>query len=111
VWSYLYGAKETIRCLTMYENSEKIKRQRILSGTVVSDKMEKTITVEVERTFTHPLLKRVIRSSKKYKVHDEHSVARLGDVVKIYEGRPVSKTKYMYLAEVVSSSSSNLGKL
>jgi small subunit ribosomal protein S17 len=52
----------------------------------------------------HPRLKKVVRSSKNYKVHDELSKAHTGDIVKIYEGRPQSKTKYMYLAEVVQSS-------
>lgn len=86
----------------MVNNTEKPKR--IFRGQVVSDKMDKTVVVRVERTYIHPLLEKVIRTSKKYKVHDESETAHLGDVVEIYEGRPVSKTKYMYLARVVESS-------
>lgn len=74
-----------------------------LVGTVISDKMDKTIVVRVERTYMHPELKKVVRTSKKYKVHDEGEQARQGDTVKIYEGCPKSKTKYMYLAEVIRS--------
>ena len=83
----------------MAENKEK---KSTLRGKVVSAKMNKTIVVEVERTFMHPRLAKVMRSIKKYKVHDEEQRARLGDNVDIYEGRPVSKTKYMYLAAIVS---------
>jgi small subunit ribosomal protein S17 len=75
--------------------------KRTLLGRVVSDKMQKTVVVAVERTYMHTLLKKVMRSVKKYKVHDENRQARVGDIVEIYEGRPVSKTKYMYLARVV----------
>ncbi len=78
--------------------------KRSLMGKVVSDKMNKTVVVSVERTYLHPTLKKVVRTSKNYKVHDELSQAHAGDIVKIYEGRPKSKTKYMYLAEVVQSS-------
>lgn len=75
--------------------------KRTLLGRVVSDKMHKTVVVAVERTYMHTLLKKVMRSVKKYKVHDENQQARVGDTVEIYEGRPVSKTKYMYLARVI----------
>jgi small subunit ribosomal protein S17 len=74
-----------------------------LTGTVVSDKMQKTVVVKVDRMYTHPFFKKVIRTSKKYSVHDEQQQARVGDVVKIYEGRPMSKTKYMYLAEIIKA--------
>ena len=75
--------------------------QRTITGTVVSDRMEKTIVVQVERTYMHPRLQKVMRSSKKYKVHDAQKSAKVGDLVEIYEGRPLSKTKYMYLAKIV----------
>lgn len=75
--------------------------QRVLQGKVISDKMDKTIVVNVERSYTDSRLHKVIRTSKKYKVHDEAGTAQVGDVVEIYEGRPVSKTKYMYLARIV----------
>jgi small subunit ribosomal protein S17 len=80
---------------------------RTLIGEVISDKMEKTVVVQVERTYMHPLLKKVIRNAKKYKVHDPHETAQIGDIVEIYEGRPVSKTKYMYLDHVIKSASAN----
>lgn len=79
------------------------KPKRILTGEVVSDKMDKTVVVEVERTYTEPRLKKVMRTLKKYKVHDESESAKVGDIVEIYEGRPLSKTKYMYLARIVES--------
>jgi small subunit ribosomal protein S17 len=67
--------------------------KRILQGTVVSDVNEKTIVVRVERRFTHPLLKKVIRRSKKYHAHDESNVAKVGDKVSIQECAPISKNK------------------
>lgn len=67
--------------------------KRILQGTVVSDKADKTISVLVERRITHPLYGKTIRRSKKYAAHDESNSAKVGDVVKIVESRPVSKTK------------------
>ena len=79
---------------------EKKKSTRIMSGIVVSDKMTKTIVVKVERTYKHPLLAKTMRSSKKYKVHDEKNEAKIGDIVEFHEGRPASKTKYMYLSRV-----------
>jgi small subunit ribosomal protein S17 len=83
------------------QRKEEQKAQRVLVGKVVSDKMQKTIVVSVQRTYVHQRLKKVMRTSKNYKVHDEHAQARSGDIVKIYAGRPKSKTKYMYLAEIV----------
>jgi len=80
------------------------KNKKTLVGKVVSDKMNKTIVVSVERTYVHPLLNKVLKTSKKFKAHDEQEVAKIGDVVEIYEGRPVSKTKYMYLSKVLSAS-------
>ena len=77
-------------------------RQRILVGKVISDHMEKTVVVEIEQTVMHEQLHKVIRRAKKYKVHDENKQAKLGDVVEIYEGRPKSKTKYMYLTKVLT---------
>jgi small subunit ribosomal protein S17 len=67
--------------------------KRILQGSVVSDKNDKTITVLVERRFTHPLMKKTVRLSKKYRAHDESNTAKVGDVVRIRECRPVSKNK------------------
>ena len=67
--------------------------RRVLQGVVVSDKGDKTITVLVERRVMHPLYKKFIKRSKKYRAHDEANVHKVGDVVRIEETRPISKTK------------------
>jgi small subunit ribosomal protein S17 len=67
--------------------------KRILVGTVVSDKTDKTVTVKVERKEKHPLYGKIIRRSKKYHAHDESNEFKPGDVVRIEETRPISKTK------------------
>src|SRR5690606_24307242 len=67
--------------------------KRVLQGTVVSDKADKTVVVRVERRFTHPLLKKTVRRSKKYKAHDENNTCKIGDIVTIQESRPISKDK------------------
>ena len=85
--------------------SEHIKKtaKKMFQGEVVSTKMDKTAVVKVERSYIHPHLHKVMRIAKKYKVHDELKQAVTGDVVEFYEGRPVSKTKYMYLSKIISS--------
>ena len=67
--------------------------KRILQGVVVSDKSDKTIVVKVERRFTHPLLKKTVRRSKKYKAHDETNQRKVGELVSIEETKPISKDK------------------
>ena len=67
--------------------------KRILQGTVVSDKNDKTVTVLVERRIKHPLYGKTIRKTKKYAAHDEQNSSKVGDVVKIEESRPISKSK------------------
>jgi len=67
--------------------------KRALTGTVVSDKMDKTVTVLVERKVKHPVLGKVVRVSKRYHAHDENNECSEGDVVTIEETRPLSKTK------------------
>jgi small subunit ribosomal protein S17 len=67
--------------------------KRILQGTVVSDKNTKTVVVEVERRYTHPLLRKTVRRSKKYHAHDENNVFKVGDMVRIEESAPISKNK------------------
>jgi small subunit ribosomal protein S17 len=67
--------------------------KRILQGVVVSDKNDKTIVVEVERRFTHPLLKKTVRRTKKYHAHDEANTFKIGDKVEIQESAPISKNK------------------
>ena len=74
--------------------------KRSLQGTVVSDKTDKTVIVEVERRYTHPLYRKVVRRSKKYHAHDEANASKIGDRVRIQETRPISKTKrWIVLAE------------
>jgi small subunit ribosomal protein S17 len=67
--------------------------KRILQGTVVSDKNDKTVVVRVERRFSHPLLQKTVRRSKKYKAHDENNQFKTGDIVSIEECAPISKDK------------------
>ena len=74
---------------------------RTLSGRVVSDKMDKTVTVLVERKVKHPLIGKVIRRSKKFHAHDENNEAREGDLVVIQESRPLSKTKTWSVSKIV----------
>ena len=74
-------------------------------GVVVSTKMQKTIVVEVEMRKAHPKYKRVMKSNKKFYAHDEQNSARLGDVVRIREARPLSKLKRWSLEEIVRRSS------
>ena len=77
--------------------------KRILQGTVVSDKNAKTVVVEVERRYIHPLLKKTVRRSKKYHAHDEKNEAKSGDIVRIEETRPLSKQKRWALVEKVAA--------
>ena len=67
--------------------------KRILQGMVVSDKNAKTVVVEVERRYTHPLLSKTVRRSKKYHAHDESNTFKVGDTVRIEESAPISKNK------------------
>lgn len=71
------------------------------TGEVVSSKMQKTIVVSVKRRFPHPQFKKVVTSFKKFYAHDEKSEAKVGDIVRIEETRPLSKTKRWRLVEIV----------
>lgn len=74
--------------------------KRILQGVVVSDKNDKTVVVQVERRFTHPVMKKTVRSTKKYHAHDENNVCKEGDTVRIQECPPISrKKKWTVLAQ------------
>jgi small subunit ribosomal protein S17 len=78
--------------------------KRILQGVVVSDKMDKTIVVEVERRVQHPIYKKFIRRSKRYHAHDESNAIKVGQTVRIIESRPLSKTKrWVVLTEGAAS--------
>ena len=67
--------------------------KRVMQGTVVSDKNDKTVVVRVERRFTHPVMKKTVRMTKNYKAHDENNACKVGDIVQIEESRPISKDK------------------
>ena len=67
--------------------------KRLLQGIVVSDKADKTVVVDVERRFTHPLLKKTVRRTKKYQAHDPENRFKVGDRVTIQESRPISRSK------------------
>ena len=75
--------------------------RRVLEGKVVSDKGDKTITVQVERRFMHPLYKKFITRSKKFAAHDPDNAIRTGDTVRIRECRPISKSKKFEVVEKV----------
>ncbi|CAG0950042.1 30S ribosomal protein S17 [Gammaproteobacteria bacterium] len=83
------------------EANQTEKVVRTLSGRVVSDKMDKTVTVLVERKVKHPLIGKVIRRSKKFHAHDENNECREGDLVVITESRPLSKTKTWTVSKIV----------
>jgi len=78
--------------------------KRVLQGVVVSDKTDKTVVVDVERRFTHPLLKKTVRRTKKYQAHDENNRFKVGDTVLIEESRPISKTKRWVVIGAVNAS-------
>lgn len=80
--------------------SRKVTKQ----GIVISDKMDKTIVVKVERQFKHPIYKKVVRKHKKFKAHDENNECHIGDVVIIKESRPLSKDKKWTLDTIVERS-------
>ncbi len=80
-------------------------KRRTKVGRVVSDKMDKTIVVSVERLRRHPIYKRVVRLSSKFKAHDEENSARVGDTVRIEESRPLSREKRWRVIEVIARGS------
>ncbi len=77
------------------------KSKKVFTGTVISDKMDKTVVVLVERHTRHPLYKRVVKRSKKYLAHDEENTCGVGDKVNIIESRPYSKKKRWQVLEVL----------
>jgi len=81
--------------------------KRVLSGVVVSDKADKTVTVLVERRVMHPLYKKFIKRSKKFAAHDETNKYKTGDAVRIRECRPISKTKCWEVVEEAAESSAS----
>lgn len=83
------------------EANQTDKVVRSMSGRVVSDKMDKTVTVLVERKVKHPLIGKVVRRSKKFHAHDENNECHEGDLVVIVESRPLSKTKTWVVSKIV----------
>ncbi len=77
--------------------------RRVLTGTVVSDKMEKTVVVRIDRRVMHPLYKKIITRSKKYAAHDETNNLVVGDMVRIRECRPISRNKHFEVIEKVGA--------
>ena len=78
-------------------------RRKSMVGTVVSNKMDKTVVVVVERLARHPVYKKVIKLRKRFKAHDADNVCQMGDVVRIVESRPLSKEKRWVVEEIVRS--------
>ena len=76
--------------------------KKTMTGVVVSNKMDKTIVVKVERRFAHPVFKKVVKTTKKYKVHDENNECVEGDFIRIQETRPLSKEKRWRLIDIVT---------
>jgi small subunit ribosomal protein S17 len=80
-------------------------KRRSKTGRVVSDKMDKTVVVSVERLRRHPIYKRVVRLSSKFKAHDQDNSAKVGDTVRIEESRPLSREKRWTVVEIVARGS------
>ena len=78
-----------------------MNERRRLMGTVTSDKMDKTVVVEIRRTYRHPLVGKVVHDFKRVKAHDENNECKIGDRVKVMETRPLSKDKRWRLVEIV----------
>ena len=81
-------------------------KKKTMTGVVVSSKMDKTVVVKVERRFAHPVFKKVVKTTKKYKVHDEKNECVEGDFIRFQESRPLSKEKRWRLLDVVSKEKS-----
>ena len=87
--------------MTDSQKAQPAKNQRSLTGTVVSDKMDKTVTVVVERQVMHPTIGKVVKRTKKYHAHNDNNDAKVGDRVMIEECKPISKTKAWRVAKLV----------
>ncbi len=81
--------------------AESVTKRREWVGRVVSNKMDKTVVVEIERSIIHPLYRKVLRRVTKFKAHDEENTCKIGDRVRMIETRPISKDKHMRVIEVV----------
>lgn len=83
------------------ETTTETRQRRVLTGTVVSDKMDKTIVVQVQRRFKHPRYRKYVSERLRYKAHDESNQAKVGDVVRIVSCRPLSREKRWALQAIV----------
>lgn len=94
-------AKATRAKATAVEASSDRMRRKVRTGVVVSEKMDKTVLVRIDRKVRHPLYKKTLKRSNKLAAHDENNDARVGDTVRVMETRPLSKTKRWRIVEVV----------
>ena len=86
----------------MSDSNARRGNRKVRTGTVTSDKMDKSITVAVERTYQHPVYKKVVRRTKRVLAHDESNQCQVGDVVRIVESKPLSRRKRWRLQRIVS---------
>ena len=89
---------------------EEQKRRKVRQGTVVSDKMDKTVVVRVERLTKHAKYTKVIKRAKKFKAHDEHNQCKVGDIEEIMETRPLSKDKCWRVTEILKKTTAETAK-
>ena len=94
-------AKATATSAAAAEASSDRTRRKIRTGVVVSEKMDKTVLIRIDRTVRHPLYKKTLKRSNKLAVHDENNDARVGDTVRVMETRPLSKTKRWRIVDIV----------
>lgn len=84
-------------------SQETVKTKKVMTGTVVSNKMDKTVVVAVERKFIHPTFKKVVKRTKKFRCHDEKNECSVGDFISMGEVRPLSKTKRWNLVKILKT--------
>ena len=84
--------------------SDKVKTKKVITGTVVSDSMDKTVAVQVTRRYKHSLYKKMVTARKKYLAHDEKNEFKVGDIVKIQECAPMSRRKTWFVKEKIGES-------
>ena len=84
-------------------SQENAKITKVITGTVVSNKMDKTLVVQVERKFIHPTFKKVVKRTRKFQCHDEKNQCSIGDIISMREVRPLSKTKRWNLIKVLKA--------
>jgi small subunit ribosomal protein S17 len=85
----------------MTESEKAVRHKKVLIGTVVSDKMDKTVVVQVKRLFMHPRYKKYVRRNARYKAHDATNQCGVGDKVQIIESRPLSKDKHWRVSKII----------